>query len=633
MSPRDDPNEHIGLGYPGPHPIAEANRNGETNLVRVRRFLSAASPKQILCLLLDFLKPDILRRRRQPPSSSSPSQQQQRRRSRRTDTAWLDGLRGWAAFGVCLAHMSVYTHPRIELCYGSLIAPSPDTGHASLRNATPAAVPVLRLFWSGGHFAVMIFFVISGYVLTKRPIALLQSLSPSSSPTPLPKSPLSAIPQKRQVLHNYSHDENAATAFVDALHSAMARRPLRLFLPVIWSTLFFATSWHVLGLATPWPEQQPNLAMELWNWARDLAKFCYFFRNRVLFTNYNIHTWTIPVELRGSYMVLVWLFLWGYPCFSPASSSSPYYSTTSSASHISPSTRRRVIATAAMTVYLAVGAAGAWYAAFFAGMLMAELDALDADAATSLTTTTIDGKLTSYNNNHHARPRLPWDGLLDFLRQRPRFRSVLLHSMLAAGLYLGSAPSSDIMKVDELLGNCPGGWKTLSRLIPAPYTASDEPESVHRWFWLFWAAWLLFVSIKELDWVRSLFETRFSQYLGKHSFALYLVHGPLIGLYAERLFYLTGVKRGPLSDDEAAKFGHLMNRWRDSPRWWPLPRHDTPSAIDARQPYYYGLEPEFLLCVALSVPVFLYAAELGAKTFDEPSVRASRWAYRKLKGA
>ncbi|KAK6827647.1 Acyltransferase 3 [Apiospora arundinis] len=198
-----------------------------------------------------------------------------------------------------------------------------------------------------------------------------------------------------------------------------------------------------------------------------------------------------------------------------------------------------------MTVYLAVGAAGAWYAAFFAGMLMAELDALDADAATSLTTTTIDRKLMSYNNNHHARPRLPWDGLLDSLRQRPRFRSVLLHCMLAAGLYLGSAPSSDIMKVDELLGNCPGGWKTLSRLIPAPYTASDEPESVHRWFWLFWAAWLLFVSIKELDWVRSLFETRFSQYLGKHSFALYLVHGPLIGLYAERLFYLTGVKRGP----------------------------------------------------------------------------------------
>ncbi|KAK8119581.1 uncharacterized protein PG998_004207 [Apiospora kogelbergensis] len=586
MRPCDDSNDHIGLGYPGPGAVSEDEVDNSiySNLMEIRRSIYAASPWQVFCLVIDFFRPEILRRRRQPP-----------RKQRPTNTAWLDGLRGWAAFSVCLAHMSVYTHPRIELCYGSLIAPSPDSSRASLRNATPAAVPVLRLFWSGGHFAVMVFFVISGYVLTKRPIALLLR----------PPAPLSAPPSS-------GGDAAAAAVFVDAIHSAMFRRPIRLLLPVVWSTLFFATSWHVFGLVTPWPEHQPNLAAELWNWVRDLAKFSYFFRNRVLYTLYNIHTWTIPVELRGSYSVFVWLFLWGYPSFSPNSS-------------CRVSTWRRMLATAAMTVYLAVGAAGAWYAAFFAGMLTAEIDVL---ATASHATTTMNEK--PIPNDPRLHLCLPWDGVLGFVRKRPRIRNVLLHSMLAAGLYLGSAPSSDFMKVKELLSDCPGGWKTLGRLIPAPYTASDEPESVHRWFWLFWAAWLLFVSVKELDWARSFFVMRFSQYLGKHSFALYLVHGPLIGLVSERLFYLTGVKRGPLNHDEAAKFGHLMNRWRDSPRWWPLPRHDTPSAIDVFQPYYYGLEPEFLLCVALSVPVFLYAAELGTKAFDEPSVRVSRWAYRRL---
>ncbi|KAK8042853.1 hypothetical protein PG994_013336 [Apiospora phragmitis] len=592
MSPRDEPHEHAGLGYPGPRTIAEdsdANDNIYATIARARRAISQTSPWRLLCLALDFVKPEILQpsRRRQHGGSSS--------RGDRASTAWLDGLRGWAAFSVCLAHMSVYTHPRIELCYGALIAPSPDSGHPSLRNATPAAVPGLRLFWSGGHFAVMIFFVISGYVLTKRPITLLSQLPP---PLPLPLPPHQRQPQQ---------------PFVDALHSAMFRRPLRLLLPVALSTLFFATSWHVLDIATPWPERQASLGAELWSWARDLLKFGFFFRNRVLYTYYNIHTWTIPVELRGSCSVLVWLFLWGSP---PSVSSS-------SSGGSGVLTWRRVVATAAMTIYLAVGAAGAWYAAFFAGMLTAEIDVLAAAAASNAAA---DGKLV-YNQNPH--PRLPWDGLLDFLRRRPRMRSVLLHVMLAAGLYLGSEPSSDVLKTEELLGKC-RGWKTLGRLIPAPYTASDEPESVQRWFWLFWAAWLLFVSVKELNWARSLFETRFSQYLGHHSFALYLIHGPLIGLVSERLFYLTGVKRGPLSDAEAAQFGHLMNRWRDDPRWWPFPRHPTPSAVDVLQPYWYGLEPEFLVCVALSLPVFLYAAELGTRLFDEPGVRVSRWAYRKL---
>jgi peptidoglycan/LPS O-acetylase OafA/YrhL len=36
-----------------------------------------------------------------------------------------------------------------------------------------AAMPVARTFFTGGHFAVSVFFVISGYVLSAKTLALI----------------------------------------------------------------------------------------------------------------------------------------------------------------------------------------------------------------------------------------------------------------------------------------------------------------------------------------------------------------------------------------------------------------------------------------------------------------------------
>lgn len=76
----------------------------------------------------------------------------------------------------------------------------------------------------------------------------------------------------------------------------------------------------------------------------------------------------------------------------------------------------------------------------------------------------------------------------------------------------------------------------------------------------------------------------------------------------------------PVIPEQEARIGYLHNRWHDA-SWWPLP-DGGPS----------GLEPNFLLCVALSIPVFLYAAEIGTKMFDTPSLHMSRRLYAKLKG-
>lgn len=109
--------------------------------------------------------------------------------------------------------------------------------------------------------------------------------------------------------------------------------------------------------------------------------------------------------------------------------------------------------------------------------------------------------------------------------------------------------------------------------------------------------------------------------LGKNSFALYLIHGPMIGILGERLFYLTGIKKIDLNDTQAVeKFGHLANQWHDA-AWWPFPDGGL-----------YGLEPNFLFCQVICVVVFLYSAEISTKMFDAPSVKVAKWVYTKLKG-
>lgn len=92
----------------------------------------------------------------------------------------------------------------------------------------------------------------------------------------------------------------------------------------------------------------------------------------------------------------------------------------------------------------------------------------------------------------------------------------------------------------------------------------------------------------------------------------------MIGLLSERLFFLTGSKH-PHNEESAQRFGHLQDKWKNAP-WWPFPD----GGIKA-------LEPNFLVCVAISIPIFLYVAEIGTKAFDLPSVTVSNWAWRRFK--
>ncbi|GIZ46059.1 hypothetical protein CKM354_000919900 [Cercospora kikuchii] len=465
------------------------------------------------------LKPEIFERRALSAAQKRPG-----------TTAWLDGLRGVAALSVCTMHLCVYTHTNLELCYGAGI-------WWQKWNTSIAAWPIFRLPFTGGHFAVILFFTISGYVVPRRLISLLH--------------------------------EGKQAEFVEAINAAVVRRPGRLFLPVAFSTLFLAFFWHITGIVTAFPQRQSNIFTEVWAWFLDQMKFWYYYRTGFLFTYYNAHTWTIPVELRGSMNIFLWLF----------------------AVH-QVRTKWRILMTVGILAHF-IYASGAWYAAFFAGMLTSELDMI-------------------YTNGIPVS--LPWDPIVNFFRKREMIKQGVLHVMLFVGLWLASQPSSDMHSRDEVM-DC-GAWNYLNKLIPDPY--NDGNNTTYRWFWLFWAAWIILVTVGQIGWVKWLFETGPAQYLGRHSFALYLVHGPIIGLYSDRLFYLTGVKI-PSSDDDIKRFGHLTNKWKDS-SWWILPEGGP-----------YALEPSFIFCVLMSLPVMLYVAECGTRMFDIPGVKISRWMWTKMK--
>jgi peptidoglycan/LPS O-acetylase OafA/YrhL len=377
--------------------------------------VSRSTGQRILCFLGDIFTPDLLRRK---PSTR-----------RLGSTAWLDGLRGWAAFCVCFHHLMVYSHHGLELCYGHEIDAGDKQGSL---NTSPVALPFIRLFFVAGHFAVILFFTISGYVVPRRLISLL---------------------------HEGRRDE-----FLDSVQSAMVRRPVRLFLPVIMSTLLLWIIWHVTGIKTNYPEHQPNIFLEGWKWFQEMLYFLYFFRIGLLFTNYNAHSWTIPVEFRGSMFLLVWLF----------------------AMH-TLNTKNRLYFTIAMTLYLIVEG-GAWYAAFFAGMVLSELDLL---ATTS----------------EHVAPRFPWDGIKSYFSNRRVAWMIITHLLFLIGIWLGSQPSSDFLPAEKVYGKC-FGWETLGKLIPNVYIVGFDH---FRWFWLFWGGGFTLYSIKEISWIRSLFESNFAQ--------------------------------------------------------------------------------------------------------------------------
>ncbi|OIW32342.1 hypothetical protein CONLIGDRAFT_630034 [Coniochaeta ligniaria NRRL 30616] len=430
-------------------------------------------------------------------------------------TAYLDGLRGFAAFLVYWHHHELFSH-----------AATSDALFARFEHSWGwkgffhfATFPWVRNFFSGGHIAVAVFYVISGYVLSVKPLSLI---------------------------HNGEHLKVA-----DNLGSAFFRRWFRLFIPIIVTTFLFMTSWHVFDIWLSTNQKQPTYGAELWKWYAEFKNFSFIFNmGGEPWFSYNFHTWSIPVEMKGSIIV---------------------YTAVQAFSRLSKGAR--LLGELGLIFYFLYIADG-WYGAMFtAGLLLSDLDLL-----------AIKGEL----------PRL-------LLRLEP-YKLFIFYHLLVISIYLGGVPSHS-SDLKELRGT--RGWYYLSYL---------KPQAVfdYKWFYLFWAANMIVASVPRIPWVKYFFETRFCQYLGRISYALYLVHGPIINTLGDRLYFAVGWIR-PLEGDQK-----MLASWMNI---FPLPRTGP-----------LGLEVSFLVPHIILLPFTIWMADIVTRGVDEPTVKFAQWLYRKTLG-
>jgi peptidoglycan/LPS O-acetylase OafA/YrhL len=369
------------------------------------------------------------------PNSSRKQNQQLR------PTAYLDGLRGFAAVLVYIMHHEIWAHDPIQ---GVTIFEN-AFGYQGRHYFTQ--LPGIRLFFAGGHLAVAIFFIISGYVLAAKPMAFLQ-------------------------------DRNI-TKLSENLASALFRRWIRLYIPIFATTFIYMTLAYVIqGLETT-IQPGPRYFDEIQRWYIEVKNFSFVFRNGgVPWMVYNFHTWTIPLEFKGSMIVYTSLLTF------------------------SQCTRKARLFLQVGLMYYFMYIVDGWYGScFIAGMLLVDLDLLA------------------------ERGELP-----AFITNLKQYKKSIMYTLFAIALYLGGVPCSG-NEIDPIR-DAPG-WHYLSYLRPS---AVFMPKQ----FYLFWAAFCLVIVVPRLGWLKAFFEHPINQYFGKISYAFYLVHGPILWTIGNRIYAAVG---------------------------------------------------------------------------------------------
>ncbi|CAJ2510023.1 Uu.00g059230.m01.CDS01, partial [Anthostomella pinea] len=359
--------------------------------------------------LLIFLLPSFITNLLRRKLRSTPEPSQPRIIS---PTAYLDGLRGVAALVVYVFHLGYLWFPFLR------------HGHGALHSEDLfLQLPVVRVLHSG-RASVTLFFVISGYVISARTLSLIYLQH-----------------------HRGGAQQQAEGRVLESLAGSLFRRPLRLYLPVVASTLVILVllRFDVLikdptkGAALP--PRKDGLGQQLWHWLAHMLFMINPFRPITGRANlysppYNGHLWTIPVEFKGSVTVFVLLL---------------------------------AFARARRCVHLAAAAAAAALcclvqmgdcdqALFCAGMILAEL-ALRFPPVSEKSVVEI--------------PCCTRPLSLFGAKTRRRCRHILTIILFVSGLHLLSYPEERCPKMP--------GYRTISRLVPPFYAKKEENTQL---FWM-----------------------------------------------------------------------------------------------------------------------------------------------------
>ncbi|KAF5678373.1 hypothetical protein FHETE_1347 [Fusarium heterosporum] len=231
-------------------------------------------------------------------------------------TAYLDGLRGFAALLVYIHHHELWAH---GISNQDGIFENSFGYEGKYHFAT---FPFIRHFFTGGHYAVSTFFIISGYVLSLKPMSLMQA------------------------------GEHAQLG--DVLASSLFRRWLRLYLPLILALLCYITFLHMFGIWTRIMTKQGSWYDELWAFYYEFKNFSFVYKEGgEPWLTYNRHLWSIPVEFKGSIVIFT-----AQMAFSRCSKNA------------------RLWCEAGLIFYFMYISDGSFYAMFVSGMLLCDLDLL-----------------------------------------------------------------------------------------------------------------------------------------------------------------------------------------------------------------------------------------------------------------
>ncbi|EWC45499.1 hypothetical protein DRE_05357 [Drechslerella stenobrocha 248] len=460
-----------------------------------------------------------------------------------TPTSWLDGLRGIACFIVFIYH---YFYAYFET-RGHAFEFTGDKNHYFLQ------LPGLRIIHSGRSM-VHIFFVISGFALSNRSVMLIRK---------------SMAPAER------SH------AILSNLASSIWRRHLRLFLPCAGAYLLVAVvvaagGFEVVPIGEKgWlkgnVEFRPTREKGLWS--QLVVAFCEYGKIAgpvALFRGwswpdyisvYESHLWTIPEEFHQS--MLLFLIIAGL-C------------------HLKRWARVYVFLPAFVSVSLLNRR---WATSLFMfGFFAAEVHAVVAAAReNSLQSKLPGGVYSSFRNPQPGRRRLEivQKGAVAFT--------------FAVAIYLCSIPDyqPDSKSVT--------GFTTLAHSAPERYGGDDA-----NGFWMSIGAELLVFSIIFLPAVQDVLCWRVFQYLGRISFALYLVHGTT-----------------------NRSIGYAMVHWG-----WKVTGVGAMFVEGAKVDDLYVLETIRVAVVFVAffanLLVTIWLADVFWRAFDLPSVRFVRWLEGKL---
>ncbi|RKL35771.1 hypothetical protein BFJ72_g8471 [Fusarium proliferatum] len=416
--------------------------------------------------------------------------------------SWLQGLRGIAALLVYFHHHQQF--PRDDVDAVMLERSFGYRGRYEL-----ATMPFIRLLFSGGHFAVAIFFVASGYALSATPLRLI---------------------------HAARYEQLG-----EVIASSLFRRWLRLFAPVFVTTLVVILLQH--GIETLWPgitHSERPLYGDVVLLLQQLREFLFPFFKKIGPSGYaatfdhNPHLWTIQVEFIGSLIIYMSLV-----AFSRLKTIS------------------RIFWMAFMIMYF-LYFVDCWYGAMFiAGML------------------TCDIHFLTPADTFHRESQENGDIRAGFGKW----------AVVIVGLYLGGVPH---VPSTRLLAHNPG-WALLSSLKPEIMT---DP----KWIYLFWSAALIVGVLPYIQTIKKILCSRMCQELGRISFGLYLIHGPVMWTFGAALYSWAGCCRAANSGQE------------------------TLQSI-------LGLELGFVLSHFILLPLTLALARLVADLVDAPSIRLAKWLY------